>query len=185
MLTRKLIGWAVIVSTISCTTYFGVKALVRAFKNYANLSFVRGTVTDTKMIKQMRKSKYETRVEDILVLSIEGTRDQFGFTQSSDAFKNLLTFRKIGKTAEIYYDPNGKRIQGNVFLHPFDVKIGEIKIIDIEKSKKRSRNASIFFLALSFLQITLVWIAVKGKRKEKRLRSDDPKNFSAFTSKDC
>lgn len=182
MLTRKLIGWAVIVCTISCTTFFGVKALVRAFKNYDNLSFVKGTVTDTKMIKQIRKTKYETKVEDVLVLSIEGTRDQFGFTQFSDAFNYLLTFRKIGKAAEIYYDPNEKRIQGNVFLHPFDVKIGDIKIIDIEKSKKRSRNASIFFLALSFFQITLVWISVRGKRKEKHLRSDDQNNLGSFSS---
>lgn len=149
----------------------GVDAFLRASKNMEDLSYVSGYVTGREMSKYKRVGKYETTIEDVLVLRIEGSNEKFGFLQSSDAFKELLGFHTVGKSIEIYYDPDGERIEGNITLHTFDLKVGQAKIIDIKQTNKEDRIASIFFFALSFLQIALTWIGIReGRKKAKQLR---------------
>jgi hypothetical protein len=126
---------------------------------------VKGKVTNTKIIKQTHYSKFKgTTIEDVFVLSIEGTSDQFGFAQFTDPFKYLLTSRVVGKTAEIYYDAHKNGIQGNVFF-PSEIKIDEIKIVSMEETKRWKRNGAIFFLSLSVLLITLVLFGIKRKQE--------------------
>ena len=167
MKTKQIIGLGIVISIIGFTTYMGVRSLFLAFKNYENLRFVSGKVVDTRMLKKVRISKYNPGIDDVLVLSIEGTHDQFGVTQGGKLFQDLLTYRKIGRTAEIYYDPFISRtIEGVLIFTPLDLKIGEVKFVDFDLVKKRYRNWSIYFLGISLFLITICWIGIKQNKKK-------------------
>jgi hypothetical protein len=144
----------------------GTIAFIRSSKTLQDLSNVKGEVSDIRMIKHKNEGKFETTIEDVLVLSIEGSDEKFGFQQKSDAFKKLLGFNTAGKTFEIYFDPEGKRIEEGVTLHIFDLTVGQSKIIDIEKTNKEDRLLSIFFFALALFWIVMPLIGIKQNRKK-------------------
>mgnify|MGYP003578106797 FL=1 len=169
---RRLIAGIIILSVLSFTTYMGVIAFLRSSKNIEDLTYVSGEIVDREMSKYKRVGKYETTIEDVLVFRIEGSNEKFGFLQSSEAYRELLGFHTVGKSIEIYYDPEGKRIKDNVTLHIFDLKIGQAKIIDIDKTNKEDRIVSIFFIALTLFWVALIVISIREtKKKEKQLRS--------------
>jgi len=171
-LIGKLLASVVFLSIVSFTTYMGVIAFDRSSKNIEDLSYVRGEVTGREMSKYKRVGMYETTVEDVLVLSIEGSNEKFGFLQSSHAFQELLGFHSVGKSFEIYYDPLGERIQDNITLHTYDLKVGQAKIIDINESKNEERILCIFFFALTLFLVAIPIIVISESRKKlKRLRS--------------
>jgi hypothetical protein len=154
----------------------GVLTVIRGSKNFDNLNHVEGQITDVRFIKHKYSKKFKTVFKDVLVLSVDGTSDEFGFTEDNDAYKNLLGFRKIGKTAEIYYDGSGKRIEQGVTLHTFDLKIGNYQVVDIADIKRRERIGSIPFIssALVFLIIAVTVIRIKDQAQDKdEIVSDD------------
>lgn len=148
----------------------GVIAFLRSSKNIEDLSYVKGKVTGKEMGKYKHVGKYKTTVKDVLVFSIEGSNVKFGFLQSSHAFRELLGFHTWGKSIEIYYDSLGERIQGNVTLHIFDLKVGQAKIIDINETNKGDRIFSIFFFALTLFLVAIIIIGIiESRKKIKRL----------------
>jgi hypothetical protein len=135
----------------------GVLTLIRGSKNLDDLSFVKGIITDSRTIKHTQVGKYRTRIKEVLVLKIEGSNDEFGFMQSTKAFNKLQNRRRFGKTAEIYYDAKGKRIEQNVTLHTFDLTVANEKIVEIEEIKKSERLGSVFFFIATLILILIAW----------------------------
>jgi hypothetical protein len=164
---KKLIAGIVILSIISFIAYMGTIAYIRSLKTLKDLSYVSGEVTDVGMVKHMERHKYERpTIEDVLVFSIEGSNEKFGFLQHSDAFKQLLGFNTAGKQFEIYFDPEGGRIEEGVTLNIYDLTVGQAKIIDIKETNEADKLTSIFFFALSLLLIIIVSTGIRQSIKK-------------------
>src|SRR5690348_14017020 len=100
----------------------GGTLVIRSSKTFDQLNHIEGRITGTRIIKRKYSGKFRAGYKSVLVLSVEGASDEFGFMEGSKAYKKLFGLRKIGKNADIYYDGNGKRIEEGVTLHTFDVK---------------------------------------------------------------
>src|ERR1043165_1360253 len=145
----------------------GIISFVRSSKTLKDLSHVSGEVIDIGMIKHVERHKYEpTTIEDVLVLSIDGAKEKFGFLRHTDAFKQLLGFNTAGKQFEIYFDPGGGRIEEGVTLNIYDLTVGQAKIIDIKETNRGDKLTSIFFFVLSLFLIVVVVAAIKQSIKK-------------------
>ena len=52
------------------------------------LNHVEGQVTNVRKIKHKYSTKFKTVYKDVLVLSVDGTSDEFGFMEGNDAYEN-------------------------------------------------------------------------------------------------
>jgi hypothetical protein len=147
----------------------GVLTVIRGSKTFDTLNHVEGQINDVRYIKHKYSTKFRTVFKDVLVLSVDGASDEFGFLEGNDAYKKLLDFREIGKPAEIYYDGSGKRIEQGVTLHTFDLKIGNYQVVDLADIKRSERVGSILFFsgALVFLIIAIAVIRKKNQTQFK------------------
>lgn len=166
LVARRIIVGTMILSLISFTIYMGTLELISSSKRLNDLSYVSGEVTDIDMVKHRERYRYRLpTVEDVLVLSIEGSNEKFGFLQHTDAFKQLLGFNTAGRQFQIYYDPEGGKIEDGVTLHIYDLTVGQAKIIDINETNKRDKLTAIFFFAFSLFLILIVSISIKQNMK--------------------
>lgn len=169
IVAKKLIAGTTILSFLSFTIYMGTAAFIRSSKGLNDLRYVSGEVTDIRMVKHREQHKYERpTVEDVLVVSVEGSNERFGFLQHTNAFKQLLGLNTAGRQLEIYFDPEGSRIDDDVTLNIYDLRVGQAKIIDINETSKRDKFTSIFFFALSLIFIVIVSIGIKHSVKKTR-----------------
>lgn len=154
----------------------GVLTVIRGSKSFDKLNHIEGQITGVRFIKHKYSKKFKTVLKDVLVLSVDGTSDEFGFTEENDAYKKLLGFREIGKNAEIYYDSSEKRIEQGVTLHTFDLKIGNYQVVDIADIKRSERVGSILFFSAAFVFI-IIAVAVIRKKDQPQFKdsivSDD------------
>lgn len=154
----------------------GVLTVIRGSKTFDKLNHVEGRITGIRFIKYKYSKKFKTAYKDVLVLSVDGTSDEFGFTEDNDAYKKILGFRESGKTAEIYYDGSGKRIEQGVTLHTFDLKIGNYQVVDIADIKRSERVGSILFFSAA-LVFLIIAVAVLRKKDQTQFKdaivSDD------------
>ena len=168
--TKKIIGVAVISIPFSFFSYMGILTVIRGSKTFDKLNHVQGQVTDVRQIKHKYSTKFKTVYKDVLVLSVDGTSDEFGFMEGNDAYEKLSSFREIGKTAEVYYDGSGKRIEQGVTLHTFDLKIENYQVVNIADIKRSERVGSILFISGALI---LLIIAIAVIRKKDQPQSND------------
>jgi hypothetical protein len=102
------------------------------------------------------------------VLSIEGSSEKFGFLQPSDAFKQLLGFNTAGKQFEIYFDPDGGRIENDITLNIYELTVGQARLIDIEETNKGYKLMGIFFFTLSLFLLVIVSAVLRQSIKKTR-----------------
>lgn len=160
---KKIIAVGFIFLALSFFGYMGVLTVIRGSKTFDTLNHVEGQITDVRYIKHKYSTKFKAVFKDVLVLSVDGTNDEFSFTEDNDAYKKLLSFREIGKTAEIYYDGAGKRIEQGVTLHTFDLKIGNYQVVDIADIKRSELVGSILFFSAA-LVFFIIAVAVIRKK---------------------
>lgn len=143
--------------------------MIRGSKTFDNLNYVQGQVTNVRYIQYKYPKKFKTVFKRVIVLSVDGTTDEFGFIEGSEPYKKLLDFRETGKTAEIYYDSSGKRIEQGVTLHIFDLKIGNYHVADIADIKRSERTGSILFFSGALI-LLITAVAVIRKKEQPLLR---------------
>ncbi|MGZ4033451.1 MAG: hypothetical protein ACXVPU_00650 [Bacteroidia bacterium] len=117
-------------------------------------------------MKHKHVSKYRVYYENVFVFSIEGCSDEFGFMEFDKNYPDLTSMH-IGDNqaiADIYYDKSGQRIEENVTLNIFDLKINDERYIKIEEIQKSEKTGSFIF---SLLAIVLSWLTYKGAKRIK------------------
>ena len=149
----------------------GVLTLIRGSKNYTDLNHIKGLVTNHRIIKHKHEGKYRTYFEDVLVLNIQGSSDEFGFMVFDKDYKTILNLAQQNNppVAEIYYDQSGQRIEQNVTLHIFDLKLNDTEIISIKDIKKSEWKGSIILFSISILFLIFALFGARRIRKWGRI----------------
>jgi hypothetical protein len=147
----------------------GTIEFIRSSKTLKDLRYVSGEVSDIGMVRHTERHKYERpTIKDVLVLSIEGSSEKFGFMQHSDAFKQLLRFNTAGKQFEIYFDPDGGRIENDITLNIYELTWGQARLIDIEETNKGHKLIGIFVFTLSLFLLVIVSAVLRQSIKMTR-----------------
>ena len=66
--------------------------------------------------------------------------------------------------ADVYYDKSRQRIEQNVTLHTFDLKINDERLVRIEDIRKSELTGSLIF---SLITILLSWLTYVGAKRIK------------------
>jgi len=148
---------------ISFVGYLAIATFLRGSENLNELTHVTGSVNQIRMMKHKYVGKYKTIYEDVIVLRIDGSNDEFGFMEYNKIYNKLLSLPREGKKlyANIYYDRFRKRIEQNVTLHTFDLTINGEKYVDIKNVKRTELTGSIIFFALTLALLYFTVIGVK------------------------
>jgi hypothetical protein len=147
-----------------------VRSFIKGTKTLQDLTHVTGAIKNERYIKHLnpgnrfRKSYYE----DIFVLSIQNCNDEFGFVTTDQNTIDLTKVRYFGGNtiADIYYDKFARKIEGNITLHTFDLKIDDVSYIKIEDILKTEKIACIFFSFISVVLCVLTFFGIKSAIKQ-------------------
>ena len=164
--TKSIIFSLFFFPVIAIFGWFAVHTFVRGSQNLENLTHVSGVISGDRIMKHKRVGKYKTFYEDVLVLSIQGCEDELGFMNDNKYYSDLTNLVGQNKqlTADVYYDKSRQRIEQNVTLHTFDLKINKQPYIMIEDITKIEMTASIIFSAITIL---LAWLTYVGAKRIK------------------
>lgn len=162
--TKRIIFCVFMCALISFSGFMAVQTFIRGSENLEGLTHVRGKITSNRIMKSKHESKYRTYDEDVLVISIEGCDDELGFMEDNTCYVDLTNLMSKNRTliADVYYDKSRKRIEQNVTLHTFDLKINEKRYIQIEDIKKSEWIGSLIF---SLITLALIWLTYIRAKK--------------------
>ncbi len=160
---KKLIALGFISLAFSSFVYIGTLTATKSTKTIDKLDHVQGTVIGTRNIKHKYSTKRKIVLKNVLVLSIDGTNEEFGLTEGSDAYKKLFGFKEVGKPAKIYYDSSAKRIEQGVTLHIYALKIGNYQVVDIVDAKRQNSILTIIFFSVALIFLVMAIIAIKSR----------------------
>ncbi len=133
-------------------------------KNLQDLTHVKGELTGSRIMKHKHSGKFRTRYEDVMVLQVDPSIDEFGIIEYKKFYYNLAGMIIPHKPLpiDIYYDKNGQRIEQDVTLHIFDMTINGEKFILIEEVKKSEYRGAIICSTVSLL---LLWFTFWGSKR--------------------
>lgn len=157
---------------ISFCILMAITSYIRGSKNLNDLTHVSGIIDKTRYMKHLNNStKYRAAYyEDILVFSIKGLNQEFGFLQNDGSFNGIeRVYHGDNETAaDIYYDNAGQRIEENVTLHTFDLKINDKRYVNIEDIKSREMKVSCIFFWIVIILVWFTYVVIeKNSRKER------------------
>ncbi len=148
---------------ISFCGWFSVQSIITGSENLEDLTQVTGIITNNRIMKHRHESKYRTYYEDVLIISIQGCDDELGFINHNEYYSKLtnLVSTKRELIADVYYDKSRQRIEQNVTLHTFDLKINNERLVKIEDIRKRELTGSLIFSLITILLTWLTYISAK------------------------
>jgi len=166
---RRIYYFLLILLIFVFTTYICVQTLITSSKDLSNLNYIKGPITDFRFIKHKYHGRYyREKFENVLVITIEGSTDEFGFTESrNDPYKSIWEVVSPGRVAEIYYDQNDERIENSVTRHIYDLNISGIHLIDIKVKKRSDRILSIILFLISAGLLIFIIKIIKRIRKNR------------------
>jgi hypothetical protein len=146
--------------------WLAIQTFIRSSENLKDLTHVTGIITSDRIMKHRHESRYRTYYEDVLVISIQGCDDELGFMDHNNCYSGLtnLVSKNRQLIADVYYDKSRQRIEQNVTLHTFDLKINNERYVKIEDIKKSELTGSLIF---SLITIGLTWLTYIGAKKIK------------------
>lgn len=163
--TKTIILCLIMTPLILFCVNMSILTYKRGSKTVTDLTHVKGIINEERYIKQRHeRTKYRQAYDEyILVFSIQGCDDEFGFTEKNKSYEDLanISFADNQTVADIYYDKSGQRIEDNVTLHIFDLKINEERYIKIEDIKKSELISTFIFSIISISLLTLTYIGTK------------------------
>lgn len=146
-------------------SFLAFDSYLKGSKTLKDFTHVSGTIDNSRYIKHLHNAtKYRpSYYEDILVLSIKGCNQQFGFLDNSNNYNEIakIYYGNNETTAEIYYDNTGKLIEENVTLHISDLKINDKKYIAIEDYQKKYLLESCIFTWISIALILFTYFVIR------------------------
>ncbi|MEO5570715.1 MAG: hypothetical protein ABIT08_05940 [Bacteroidia bacterium] len=152
-------------------SFFMVMAVItfaNGSKNLRDLTHASGAVSGIRIIEHQTKSREKTYYEDVLVIGIQGCDDQFGILRYDNNYAAIAEAVSGNKelTAEVYYYKPGGRIEENVTLHVYDLKINSKRYVEIENVSKSEKTSSLVFFLLAVITSLITYTGVKRfKRK--------------------
>lgn len=161
--TKTIIFCLIMFPTISFCGWFAVQSIITSSENLEYLTHVTGNITNNRIMKHRHESKYRTYYEDVLVISIQGCDDELGFMNYNENYSKLtnLVNTKSELIADVYYDKSRQRIEQNVTLHTFDLKINNERLVKIEDIRKSELTGSLIFSLITILLTWLTYVGVK------------------------
>ena len=147
-----------------------INTFIRGTKTLQDLTHVTGVIKNERYIKhfhtgnRFRQSYYE----DIFVLSIQGCNDEFGFLTNNKNPMDLTKVRYFGSNtiADIYYDKSGQKIEENITLHTFELKVDDVSYVKLEDIQKTEKIGFIIFSLISVILTVLTFIGIKSAIKK-------------------
>lgn len=147
-----------------------IRTFIRGNKNLDDLTHVTGAIKNERYIKLFHSGTKFNRpyYEDVFVFSIQNCADEFGFASSNDNYADLTKVRYFGNNtiADIYYDKSGQRIEDNVTLHTFDLKIDDVSYIKIQDIQKSERIGFYIFSLVSIAFLTMTFLGLMSIVKQ-------------------
>ncbi|MEI6184537.1 MAG: hypothetical protein WCP65_03355 [Bacteroidota bacterium] len=118
--------------------WLAVISFDRGSENLQDLNHVKGVLKGSRLMKHKHESRSRTYFEDVLVLKIDSCEDEIGFMEFDEIYPILSKIVKSDDQLlfEIYYDKKRQRIEQDVTLHTFDMKINEKQYVSIYEVKK-------------------------------------------------
>ena len=147
-----------------------ISGIVEKSRNLNDLDYIEGKITGVEYIKHKKTNRRRTSYNTILVLSIQGSSDKFGFPESSAAYKTLSGMKKTGRNAKIYYDSSGQRIEFGITLHIFNLTIGNYNVIDMSKKNKEGLPVTLIFISGTLISL-IIFISILKQFKQKWSKS--------------
>jgi len=166
---RLIVVGITFLGCLTFTSFMGTAALKDALKTKADLTYVKGKVNSITFIKHLEDTKFERKLKDVLVLTIEGSSERFGLFQFTAPFQKLLSTRLTGKEVALYYEPTGARIEHGVTLHIYDLKVRDVLVIDIAEKQRIKGLWAAFFFALTIIFAILTYYGLKLRKKKSTL----------------
>jgi hypothetical protein len=147
-----------------------VKSYIRGSKNLNDLTHVTGIIDKSRYMKHLHNNtRYRAAYyENVLVFSIKGLDQEFGFLENDDCYRDIeRVYHGNNETvADIYYDSSGQRIEDNVTLHTFDLKINDKRYVNIEDIHNREMKVSCIFSWIAIILICFTYVVIKKNRKK-------------------
>ncbi len=164
--TKTIIFCIIMLPAISFCGWFAVQTFIRGSENLEDLTHVTGIISNERIMKHRHESKHRTYYEDVLVISIQGCDDELGFMDHNECYSKLTNLVSTDSEliADVYYDKSRQRIEQNVTLHTFDLKINDERLVRIEDIRKSELTGSLIF---SLITILLSWLTYVGAKRIK------------------
>jgi len=153
----------IMLPSISIFAWFAVQTYIRGSENFEDLTHVTGIITNERIMKHKHNGKHKSYDEDVIVISIQGCDDELGFMAYDACYPKLtnLVSKNREIIADVYYDQHGQRIEQNVTLHTFDLKINGERIVRIEDIRKSELTGSLICSLITVLLILFTFIGAK------------------------
>ena len=154
--------------------FMAVETFIRGSKNFSDLTHVSGIIDNKRYIKHLHNStRYRAAYyENVIVISIKGCAQEFGFMENEKSYEDIrrIYYGNKETVADIYYDNSGQRIEENITLHVFDLKINNNTYVNIADIHDSEMKGSCIF---SWVAIILSWFTYVIIRKNRRKESPD------------
>lgn len=148
-----------------------VESFIKVTKTLQDLTHVTGAIKNERYIKHYHgATKFQrSYYEDVFVFSLQGCDDEFGFLSSHNSYNDLTKVRYFGDNtiADIYYDKSGERIEENVTLQIFDLRIDSDRYFTIEDTQKQWKIGFIICSLISLILLALAFFVIKSRLKKK------------------
>jgi hypothetical protein len=171
---KGIIALAALIVIASFWVDLALISFERASKRLKDLTHITGIINNERYIKLFHPAtKYrKPYYEQVLVISIQGCNDKFGFIEKNKSFSDIamVNFADNKTIADIYYDKSGKRIQENVTLHIFDLKINGKTCIRIEDTIKTDMTWAIIFSLIALIFSLPVFIVIRKMIAGRRIK---------------
>jgi hypothetical protein len=147
----------------------GTLLMIRSAKSLSDLDYAKGTIENIRFINTCYKPKRAKDYQHILAMRIEGVPDEFGF-EVGDQYDGIVSMKKTGRTAEIYYDKDARRDDEEVISQIYDMTVGSYKVVDFEAQKKQRRITAAVLYSFSALVLSLFFLALRYDKRRKQRR---------------
>lgn len=154
---------------ISFCILMAVKTFIRGSKSLNDLTHISGLINKTRYMKHLHNStRYRAAYyEDVLVLSIKGEAQEFGFMENNESYENLKRYYgNKDAVVDIYYDKSGQQIEENVTLHTFDLSINDKRYINIEDIHESEMKASCVFSWIAIILSLFTYVIIMKNRRK-------------------
>jgi hypothetical protein len=109
--------------------YMGILTIIRGARDYKDLTLVNGTINNYRNVIHLEPRNRYGRIEkvNVLAFNVAGYDNEFGITEKDKIYlkvKGILANSDSVKI-QMYYDSKGQRIEENISLHIFELKLND------------------------------------------------------------
>lgn len=160
----------VFIAIIGFWFYMATLSFIRSSMDYNDMVHVNGILNGYRHVTHFEPpDKFETKKQevDVMAFNVDGFDTEFGIPEGDENYASVKGILKSSDSCiiDMYYDPNGMRIEYGITLHIFELKINDKTIVTLQQTKNRDRKGILIFGLIGFFFIGLNIYAIKGFKK--------------------